>query len=181
MYKKSFKYFFVFLFSLSFAEVIISPGVLNAQLIRQQQIIKTPLLSTLTMELDSYPISLFFENDFVSYGINLISEFSYHENELPSSVFIFYYPVFFNYYLQVNNQLFVGGGLSLGLSQATVKSSVHQFGQQLGYHFFIRKILQKKLFLELGFQTAIAKTTWNNEQEVDYQLEGLFLKINFVF
>jgi len=135
----------------------------------------------ISLEFDSYPVPLFFNNDYVAYGISFISEFTYQEKSAtgPDSPYLMYYPIYFNYYFEISDNCFMGGGMSLGLSRINSGSVSYTLGQREGYHAFIRKILIDGSFLDIGFFSTSSLAVWDDEVSA-YQLESIFVKYGVI-
>ncbi len=137
----------------------------------------------LILESDSYPEPLFFANDYVCIGLRAIPELHYIDNSVNAAAYryLMFSPLYFSYYFQIKENLFLGAGMSLGIAQTNYKATTTHLNQRDGYHLLIRQhINNHENFIDYSWFSARALALWDGETNL-YQYEALSISYGMVF
>jgi hypothetical protein len=155
-------------FSFLNADLCLSFGTSSGYLLQDinghQTISEQPLAPVFKIAADSFPVGLFGDHDYTSFGITLFPEiyFSESSDSQPANAYLQYFPLNFCYYYRLQD-FSIGAGLTLGLAQWRYRNSVATLSQKDGYQFFCRWHQTTNSFWELSYEKYKSMCNWDDE------------------
>jgi hypothetical protein len=128
------------------------------------------------IEFDSRNHPLFLANDYVAYGLGIISEAHYRDYYTLDD-YLSLFPLYATYYVNVLPELALGFGGNITIQQTRYKNEPSMNGQQFGKHFFIRYRWDPYSFLETGIMQTCAQSGFGEQEDT----VSFYDTTNFIF
>jgi len=161
--------FLLVLINLLFADFSVavgfSQGILKEDISNESLgITHTDILPSISLEGDSYPVPLLFNNDYTSWGICFYPEIIFEQRFNNQNYYAMFYPLYINYYFKLSDTFSLGIGTNLGFSQLSDKDEFYPMMQMDGYQIFAKLYcFENNDYLDISYSRSKAINNWSGD------------------